>query len=550
MFDPYHRWLGIPPGPRPPTYYQLLGIAPDEADPEVIKEAAVRQTSRVRLYQVGPHAAQCTNILNEIGQARATLLNPEKRRQYDASLAPPPPVPETTIRPPPPPLPEVGAASRAAPQQRATAVSAVREDTPDRGVLFHTADTAVASEAAPLGSRGLPRRPREGTLVPALCFADLLLAGAGLAFGIGLGGPAPAPSTPAPKPDERQVNPAPLAAAPYEGRFLKGHQAAVRALAVSTDAALVFSAGGSYPAGSDGEALDCALRQWGRRAAEPLTLYPGHRAPVHCLALSPDGKHLLSGGGGFGSHDGTPVASDCVLRLWDVGTVRHVRTFAGHPAPVRGAAFRPDGFGVVSCSSDGTLLAWNIRGRPLPRPLGRDPSPADCLAVSPRGRFAVVGGRDGQLRLWDLFNRQELVDRFEPDDFPLFAVAFSPDGKRILSAGGTVAYRDGKAVPAGCAVRVWDLDSGNRIRELSGHTRPVQAVAWSGDGRLIASGSLDGTVRLWQARGGKLLHVLEAGSGVTCVALTGDGRLLAGTLDGVVRSWEVERVLASRRGDS
>ena len=65
-FDPYHRWLGIPKGQRPPTFYQLLGVAPDEADTEVIEEAALRQTSHVRLYQTGPYAQQCTAILNEL----------------------------------------------------------------------------------------------------------------------------------------------------------------------------------------------------------------------------------------------------------------------------------------------------------------------------------------------------------------------------------------------------------------------------------------------------------------------------------------------------
>src|SRR5437879_471158 len=86
MFDPYHRWLAIPPRHRPPTYYQLLGIASDEADPEVIREAALRQVNHIRTYQTGPHAQVCQALLNEIGQARVTLLNPEKRKDYDARL--------------------------------------------------------------------------------------------------------------------------------------------------------------------------------------------------------------------------------------------------------------------------------------------------------------------------------------------------------------------------------------------------------------------------------------------------------------------------------
>lgn len=86
MFDPYHRWLAIPLGQRPPTYYQVLGISLHETDPEVINEAAIRQTTHVRNYQTGPYAAECTRVLNEIGKARATLLNPAKRKEYDARL--------------------------------------------------------------------------------------------------------------------------------------------------------------------------------------------------------------------------------------------------------------------------------------------------------------------------------------------------------------------------------------------------------------------------------------------------------------------------------
>ena len=70
MFDPYHRWLGIPRHLRPPTYYQLLGIAVDETDAEVIAEAALRQTSHVRTYQAGPHAAA-------LGGASSIAMRPD-----------------------------------------------------------------------------------------------------------------------------------------------------------------------------------------------------------------------------------------------------------------------------------------------------------------------------------------------------------------------------------------------------------------------------------------------------------------------------------------
>ena len=107
MFDPYYKWMGIPKGQRPPTHYQLLGIAPTEADPEVIKEAALRQTAQVRVYQAGPHGEVCTRLLNEIAQARAVLLNPKLRREYVQRIAAPPPPIEMPALPAEPAMPEL-----------------------------------------------------------------------------------------------------------------------------------------------------------------------------------------------------------------------------------------------------------------------------------------------------------------------------------------------------------------------------------------------------------------------------------------------------------
>jgi anaphase-promoting complex subunit 4/WD40 domain-containing protein len=86
-FDPYHKWLAIPTTQRPPTHYQLLGVAPGESDVEVIEEAAIRQTTHVRAYQVGPNAESCARLLNEIAKARQVLVDPRKRKEYDQNLA-------------------------------------------------------------------------------------------------------------------------------------------------------------------------------------------------------------------------------------------------------------------------------------------------------------------------------------------------------------------------------------------------------------------------------------------------------------------------------
>ena len=85
-FDPYNKWLGIPADKRPPTHYQLLGISPDETDPDAIEATVLQRVAYVRHYQTGPHADHANRLLNEISDAAHTLRDPEMRRQYDAKL--------------------------------------------------------------------------------------------------------------------------------------------------------------------------------------------------------------------------------------------------------------------------------------------------------------------------------------------------------------------------------------------------------------------------------------------------------------------------------
>ena len=85
-FDPYRKWLGIPPNAQPPNHYRLLSVELFEADPEVIDTAAQRQMSFVRTFALGEHAEHAQSLLNELAKARATLLDPESKAKYDASL--------------------------------------------------------------------------------------------------------------------------------------------------------------------------------------------------------------------------------------------------------------------------------------------------------------------------------------------------------------------------------------------------------------------------------------------------------------------------------
>jgi hypothetical protein len=115
VFDPYYKWLGIPPAEQPPNHYRLLGLSLFEQNGEAIDNAADRQMAHVRTFQAGPHGAHSQRLLNEIAAARLALLDPSKRRAYDEQLraqhAP------ATPGVPPPMIVEVPAGSSAPPPE-------------------------------------------------------------------------------------------------------------------------------------------------------------------------------------------------------------------------------------------------------------------------------------------------------------------------------------------------------------------------------------------------------------------------------------------------
>ena len=108
-FDPYHKWLGIPPEEQPPNHYRLLAIKDLEADPDVIQAAADQRMAHLRTYQTGRYAEWSQRLLNEVAAAKICLLNEAKKTAYDQrlqeSLRPKPPAvqpPEPMAAPDPP----------------------------------------------------------------------------------------------------------------------------------------------------------------------------------------------------------------------------------------------------------------------------------------------------------------------------------------------------------------------------------------------------------------------------------------------------------------
>lgn len=194
-FDPYYKWLGIPPQDQPPHHYRLLAIPLFEADPDVIECAADQRMGHVRTFQTGRYAAYSQQILNELAAARICLLSREKKLAYDtqlkAQLAPSPPLPPptqptpATILPSPPPPIKSTPHLAPTPPQSETASSPPESPPGQPSSFFPPLDPTLPDPAPPsvMATRTAASRSRNASLITTAVGVTLLVF-AGLAFWI------------------------------------------------------------------------------------------------------------------------------------------------------------------------------------------------------------------------------------------------------------------------------------------------------------------------------------------------------------------------------
>jgi WD40 repeat protein len=301
-----------------------------------------------------------------------------------------------------------------------------------------------------------------------------------------------------------------------QGLTLLGHEDVIASVSYSPDGRRLASA-----------SWDGTIKIWDAATGHVIRTLTG-KSPIFGVVFHPAGTQLVSAG------------SDRTVTLWDAATGQVIRTFSGHNRTIHELAFSLDGKLLASSSDDGTIKLWDVSAGSMIRTLAdHRTNEGGQIAFSPDGKaLASGGGGEPTVRIWNLTTGQ--LARTDRDDvIPAANIAKGPDAKTLTGEGRQAMARhrkpvvfspDGKILASGTengTITLRDASAGSLVRILRDHHNldPVTGLAFSPDGRIIASISFTGqAVSLWDASTGFLLRILKGHTSViNDIAFSPDG---------------------------
>jgi WD40 repeat protein len=241
------------------------------------------------------------------------------------------------------------------------------------------------------------------------------------------------------------------------------------------------------------------------------------------------------------SRDGKYLAAGTLsreIRIWDASDYQQFHTCTGHTGWVWSVAFSPDGKLLASGSQDCTVKLWEVAIGKCVMTLEGHTTWVVSVSFSPDGHLLASGGADG-MKIWDVQTGRTLLT-LQDHTQGVYAITFRPDGK-VLASGRADHTIQLWNVPADEPLCVENISFLRLHKTLHGHTDRVRSIAFNLAGDLLASGSDDQTLRIWDTRSEQCLNTLYGHTDlVKSVAFSSDGdRLASSSNDGTIRIWDV-----------